>query len=89
MHSFSVNIRIYQSLGEHHFRGLTNPDVNQKRMHQLCCYMTLSFFPSFISSLFIFINLLKTDVPSALKNILQLFFKFLKPLRDMQIKLYF
>ena len=25
-------------------RGLTNPDVNQKRMHQLFCYMTLSLF---------------------------------------------
>ena len=22
------------------FRGLTNPDVNIKRMHQLFCYMT-------------------------------------------------
>ena len=28
--------------GEHHFRGLTNPDFNPKRMHQLFCYMTLS-----------------------------------------------
>ena len=50
MHSFLVNIRICQPensdvhRGEHHFRGLTNPDVNRKRMHQLCCYMTLSLF---------------------------------------------
>ena len=27
-----------------HFRGLTNPDVNRKRMHPLFCYMTLSLF---------------------------------------------
>ena len=32
------------------------------------CYMTLSFFPSFISRLVVFINLLKPDVPSALKK---------------------
>ena len=44
MHSFEVNIRICQpENSEHHFRGLTNPDVNQKRMHQLFCYMTLLF----------------------------------------------
>ena len=47
MHSFEVNIRICQPskvlrlgghhirLGGHHFLGLTNPDVNLKRMHQL------------------------------------------------------
>ena len=41
MHSFEVNIRICQPensdvyRGEHHFRGLTNPDVNQKSRHQL------------------------------------------------------
>ena len=29
------------SLGEHHFQGLTNPDVNLNRMHQLFCYMTI------------------------------------------------
>ena len=33
-----------QSRGGHHFRGLTNPDVNRKRMHQLFCYMTLPPF---------------------------------------------
>ena len=33
MHIFSVNIRL--RLGGHHFFGLTNPDVNRKRMHQL------------------------------------------------------
>ena len=50
MHSFEVNIRICQSknsdahLGEHHFRGSTNPDVNRKRMYQLFCYMTLHVF---------------------------------------------
>ena len=58
MHSFEVNIRICQPekvmsteakprwicLGGHHFRGLTNPDVNRERMHQLFCYMTLSPF---------------------------------------------
>ena len=41
MHSFEVDIRICQpetrrSRGEYHFRGLTNPDVNRKRMHQYC-----------------------------------------------------
>ena len=51
VHSFSVNIRISQPskvmstsasprwtslrLGGHQCRGLTNPDVNRKRMHQL------------------------------------------------------
>ena len=36
MHSFLVNIRICQPHNsENHFRGLTNPDVNLKRMHQL------------------------------------------------------
>ena len=45
MHSFDINIRICQpENSEHHFRGLTNPDVNRKRMHQLFCYMTLSLF---------------------------------------------
>ena len=50
MHSFEVDIRICQPensdvhRGEHHFRGLTNPDVNLKRIHQLFCYMTLSLF---------------------------------------------
>ena len=46
MHSFEVNTRICQPeisderRGDH-FRGLTDPDVNRKRMHQLFCYMTL------------------------------------------------
>ena len=45
MHSFEVNIRICQpENSEHYFRGLTNPDVNIKRMHQLFRYMTLSLF---------------------------------------------
>ena len=59
MHSFEVNIRICQPekvmsteaksgfvnrLGGHHFLGLTNPDVNRKRMHQLFCYMKLPLF---------------------------------------------
>ena len=40
MDSFSVNIRISQPtkvirLDGHHFLGLTNPDVNLKRLHQL------------------------------------------------------
>ena len=43
------------SLGEHHFLGLTNPDVNLKRMHQLFCYMIFFsftlFFVIFLSSL--------------------------------------
>ena len=39
MHSFSLR------LGGHHFLGLTNPDVNRKRMHQLYIVnVTLSFF---------------------------------------------
>ena len=29
------------SLCEHHTLGLTNPDVNFNRMHQLFCYMTI------------------------------------------------
>ena len=37
MHSYEVNIRICQPEN----RGLTNPDVNRKRMHQLFCYITL------------------------------------------------
>ena len=54
MHSFDVDIRICQPensdvhQGEaevyRHFRGLTNPGVNRKRMHQLFCYMKLSLF---------------------------------------------
>ena len=46
VHSFEVNIRIFQPENSdvHHFRGLTNPDVNQKKMYQLFCYNTLSFF---------------------------------------------
>ena len=35
MNSFDINIRIGQpENSEHHVRGLTNPDVNLKRMHQ-------------------------------------------------------
>ena len=49
---------------------LTNTDVNLKRMHQLFCYMTLFFFSSFVSDVFIFMNLLKPDVPGALKMII-------------------
>ena len=54
MHSFEVNIRICQTensdfhRGKHHFRGLTYPDINLKRMHLLVCYMTLSLFSCFI-----------------------------------------
>ena len=45
MHSFEVNIRICQpENSEHHFQGLTNPDVNPKRMHHLFCYMPLLGF---------------------------------------------
>ena len=54
MHSFEVNIRICQPENSDVHRGeaevnitvlgLTNPDVNRKRMHQLFCYMTLSLF---------------------------------------------
>ena len=32
---------VFRFMCEHHFRGLNNPDVNWKRMHQLFCYMTL------------------------------------------------
>ena len=52
MHYFEVNIRICQSENSDVHRGeaevnitvlgLTNPDVNPKRMHKLFCYMTLS-----------------------------------------------
>ena len=42
MHSFKVNIRIcHPENNEHHVRGLTNPNVYRKKMHQLFCYMTL------------------------------------------------
>ena len=44
MHSFEVNIRICQpensdvhqgeAVVNHHFQGLTNPDVNRKRKNQ-------------------------------------------------------
>ena len=40
----NVYLFMYVRLGEHHFGGLTNPDVNRKRMHQLFCYMTLSLY---------------------------------------------
>ena len=44
MHSFEVNIKICQPENSDVHRGLTNPDVNRKRMHQLFCYMKLSLF---------------------------------------------
>ena len=83
VHSFSVNIRVCQpensdlQRGEIHFRGLTTPDINRKRMHQLFCYMTLHVSLVFL----IYINsLLRSDVPSALKTRLlqQLLLGFLK-----------
>ena len=62
MHSFQVNIRICQpknsdvhqgkARGEHHFPGLTDPDVNQKSRHQLFCYVTLSLFLNFYINFF-------------------------------------
>ena len=70
MHTFVVNISLSiqeqfcnprKSRDEHPFRGLTNPNVNRKRLHQLFSYMTLSYIKSF------HINLLKLDVHSALK----------------------
>ena len=82
MHYFEVNIRICQpdnsDVGEHHFRGLTNCDVNQKRMHYLFCYITLSLFSLFCRKSFH----IKSDVPNALKTKLfqQLLFKCLKHL---------
>ena len=80
MHSFEVNIGICQpekndvlftkrSRREHHFRGLTKPDVNRKRVHQLFCNMALSLFSKFYIKSFIFINLIKPDVLSAHKKI--------------------
>ena len=50
MHSFEVNIRICPSensgvrRGEHHFRGLTNPDVNRKNAPIVFLYDTVSLF---------------------------------------------
>ena len=50
MHSFEVNIRIYQSKnsgvhrGKHHFRGLTNPDVTKKNAPIALLYDTVSFY---------------------------------------------
>ena len=81
MYFFEVNIRICQPENRDVYRGLTYSDVNRKRMQQLFCYMTLSHcapFPSFILSLFIFINLLKSDNRSALKSRLfqEMLFKF-------------
>ena len=37
---FEVNIRN----SDVHFRGLSNPDVNQKIMHKLFCNITLFLF---------------------------------------------
>ena len=59
MHSFEFNIRICQpENSEHYFRGLINPNVNRKRIYPFFCYMTLSL----IQSIFISVNLLKSDV---------------------------
>ena len=44
MHSLEFNIRICQPENSDVHRGLPNPVVNRKRMHQLFCYMTLSLF---------------------------------------------
>ena len=46
MHSFEVNIRICQPKNsEHHFRGLTYPDVNQKKNAPIVLlYDTVSLF---------------------------------------------
>ena len=76
MHSFEVNIRICQpkkndGRGEHHFQAWAYPDVNRKRMHQLVCYMTLHvslFLVLYKVFFFIFMNLLKSDVPCTLKT---------------------
>ena len=52
MYYFEVDIRVCQTensdvhRGEA-LRGLTNPEVIRKRMHQLFCYMTLSLFSLF------------------------------------------
>ena len=44
----------------YHFRGLENPDVNWKRMHQLFCYITQSRFLNFLKLFnFLQIQLLK------------------------------
>ena len=74
MHSFEVNIRICQ---------LENSDVHQgeKNAPIVLLYDTACLsFPSFILSILIFINLLKSDIPSALKTFFfqQLLFKFQK-----------
>ena len=54
MHSFEVDIRICQpkkddvhrgkAEGEHHFQGLTNPDVNRKNAPIVLLYDTVSLF---------------------------------------------
>ena len=51
MFSFWFSIQLTHSYEvEHHFLGLTNPDVNFKRMHRLFCYMTfyLTLFRSYV-----------------------------------------
>ena len=69
MHTFMVNISLSiqeqccsprKSGDEHPFRGLTNPNVNRKRLHH-SRYLTLCYIKYF------HINLLKLDVHSALK----------------------
>ena len=43
--SFTQPENSERSRGEHHFRGLTNPDTNQKEYTKgFFCYMTLSLF---------------------------------------------
>ena len=65
--SFTQPENSERSRDEHHFRGLTNPDINQKEYTKgfFVIWHCLSF-PSILSSIFIFINLLKADVPSAI-----------------------
>ena len=50
------------------FEGLTDTNVNRKRQHQMFCNITLSLFSKFSITYFIFINVLKSDIPSALIN---------------------
>ena len=50
------------------FEGLTDTNVNRKRMHHLFCYMTLSLFPKFSIKYFS-----KSDIPSALQTRLTVF----------------
>ena len=79
MHSFSVNIRICQSENSDVHQGRAKVNITlevllilmltKKRMQQLICYITLlvSLF-LVLYSIYIFINLLKSDWPCALKT---------------------